>query len=104
MLVCAKCGYVASESDDCWEHHSRTSYLEGRPIDVESWMTCPDCGSDEIVSAVKCDHCGEYFDPNTLVIATIEYPPDDEYPDGSEETKEVCIDCYEEYYFKEEDV
>ena len=62
-----------------------------------------ECGCDEVVVAQKCAHCEEYCDPDTLVLVTVQYPPDKEYPEGSEEDIEVCPDCYEEHYFNEED-
>lgn len=107
MLICTKCGCVAEENSDYWEHHKLEYYSkEGtgpEPDMIEEWISCSECGSDDVVVAQKCAHCGEYFDPDTLVLVTVEFPPDDEYPDGSEDTKEVCPDCYEEHYFNEED-
>ena len=104
MLVCTDCGFVAAEGSEDWVPHTNNIHLGELGCYSEKYICCPNCGCTEIVVAKQCEHCREYFDPNTLVVATVEYPPDEEYPDGSEETKEVCAECYEEHYFKEEDV
>ena len=107
MLLCTKCGYMAEAKSDNWIQREQTHYADfgvgPEPYMKDAWISCPDCGCDEIVLAQQCAHCGEYCDPNTLVLATVQYPPDEEYPEGSEEDIEVCPGCYEEHYFKEED-
>lgn len=104
MLVCTKCGHVADNDADEWVVHKYFNPVDERGGFTEVEYYCPICGGDEVVEAKKCDHCGEYFDPDTLVLATVEYPPDDEYPDGSEDILEVCPECYEDYYFKEDEI
>lgn len=104
MLVCTNCGYVASESDDDWIRDTERINLGELGCKVEHYRRCPECGSDDITESQKCDHCGEHFDPDTLVMATVINPPDEEHPYETEETFMVCTECYEEHYFKEEDL
>lgn len=104
MLVCTKCGYVASESDYDWIHVPENINLGELGCIRENRLCCPDCGSDEITEAQQCDHCKEYFDPDKLVLATVTFPPNEEYDYETEDTLMVCPECYDDHYFKEEDL
>ena len=104
MLVCTKCGYIASENDYNWVHVPENINLGELGCIRESRLCCPDCGSDEIIEAQQCDHCKEYFDPDKLIQVTITFPPNEEYDYETEETLMVCPECYDDHYFKEEDL
>ena len=104
MLVCTKCGYVAPENACDWGCSTENINLRELGCVRENYLCCPECGNDEIVEAQKCDHCGDYFDPDKLVMATVVFPPDEKCNEETEDTLMVCVECYEDYYFKEEDL
>ena len=104
MLVCTKCGYVASQDSEDWARGTDTLYLGELGYKIENYLCCPECGSGELTETQECEHCGEHFDPDRLVVVKRTCPPDDEYPYETEEVLMVCPDCYEEHYFKEEDL
>lgn len=86
MLMCQECGRVAD--DDKWTTASYTERIgEIRRVVAETF--CPDCGSNDLVEAYQCGRCRRWFNPFELVDVG--------------EAFDVCPDCYEEYYFNEDD-
>ena len=80
MLVCKECGEIFQEEDA-----GELIYTEnlGEFSRRETWMTCPNCGSDDITDAEKCECCGEWFDPDEL-----------SYSDALDQR--VCSECAKE--------
>lgn len=96
MLVCTKCGFTADDSSEEWGQLKNRLYANEEVVMEETSIYCRECGCDEVVEAEQCEHCGEWFDPDTLILFTQELPPDDEYPEGSEDTIRVCSSCCDE--------
>ena len=57
MLACEHCGYIFEEDEAVMKEEYTGVSSEGFH---EKWKyrTCPDCGSDEIVEAYRCEYCG----------------------------------------------
>lgn len=62
MYACDNCKevFAPEEAGNRWEQ------LGERYTDGVNYALCPFCGSDEIVDAVRCDGCREYFHPDML--------------------------------------
>lgn len=105
MLACPRCNYTADEEDsEGWVQCTEILHLGELGNKTEHFLCCPECGCLDLVEAQQCEHCHEYFNPDTLVVAKVTCPPDDEYPYETEDIRMVCVNCYEEHYFKEEDL
>ena len=59
MYKCLRCGNVFDSPLERWEDVG----ARGAPY-IEHYCICPDCGADDIETAVECHICGkyEYFD------------------------------------------
>ena len=97
MLICTHCGYTADETSANWDQQDIHT-----PIEEGECTCCPECGEFTITIAKKCAHCEEWCDPATLVLVSVEDKSADDFDNSSTEI-EVCPDCYEEHYFREED-
>lgn len=59
MYKCLRCGNVFDSPLERWEDVG----ARGAPY-IEHYCICPDCGADDIETAVECHICGryEYYD------------------------------------------
>lgn len=67
VKYCKDCGCIFDEEDanieDCGFYTEVWGHQEYQVFDV---LRCPDCNSDEIDDAEKCEECGDYFSPDEL--------------------------------------
>lgn len=74
MLICLDCKEVFSADDLAETYEFHGDYRE-------KFTACPVCGGDDIVDAIKCPECGEWYS----------------YEDNSH--MDMCDKCVEEYKF-----
>ena len=58
MLICKHCGSIFDEP--------QTSYTAGGDTG-EPWAVCPNCHSDELDEAARCEACGEWLSTADMV-------------------------------------
>lgn len=96
MLICPQCGFYAAEDSEDWIESVERIYADGLCVDKQHLYSCPECGCDDLETAIKCERCGEYIAEDQAVLHTVTFAPDDEYPEGSEDTIRICQNCCDE--------